>query len=311
VVENQSMNARVIRAALLATLAVVAVAGCKQDVLCPSLGSCGGPRDPQTGRSQPPLGGWALRPGHGSCTEDLYVPANDTRLGMAPLPPPGTPYPEPAVFDWCVLLVTGPAANMIQVRQPRFYYESGAIGEAIVSYSADGAWNTKITKTGIFTLDFPSYCVRAFGAVDGRPATDEMGNPVGPGVDVCKQLEGPVRAAGAGEGSYFNTVCRLNEFDPPGDQGCLCTFEVSETGGPAGRFFLEDDQTAVHLTDTGFPERATFCQYGDRLELTGSHGEYLFDQRGLRTFDLVRLCTMDTDCVSGQCDEVNSSCVVD
>ena len=128
-------------------------------------------------------------------------------------------------------------------------------------------------------------------------------------MDVCKQLEGPIRGAGAGEGSYFNTVCSVNPYDPPGDEGCLCTFQVSETGGPAGKFFLQDDQTAVHLTDSGFPMKATFCQEGDRLQLTGTDGAYLFDQRGLRTFDLVRLCTMDTDCASGHCDVANSNCI--
>jgi hypothetical protein len=311
--ENRAMNARFKRAGLLAMLAVVPLAltalGCKQEVLCPALGNCGGVRDPATGHSIPPYGSWALRPGHPSCTEDLYVPANDTRLGMAPLTPPGTPFPEPAVFDWCVLLITSPKLGNIQVRQPRFYYESGPIGESIVSYSQNGEWGTKVTRTGVFTLDFPAYCVRAFGAQDNRPAGDENGNPVGPPVDICKQLEVPVRAAGVGEGSYFNTVCERNPADPPDNFGCLCTFQVSETGGPAGKFFLQDDQTIVHLLDSGFPQYATFCQQGDNLQLTGTDGMYLFDQRGLRTYDLVKLCSMDSECSSGHCDVAAGNCI--
>jgi hypothetical protein len=308
------MNGRAKRAGVLAMLAMAPLAltalGCKQQVLCPELGSCGGPPDPATGHSIPPYGVWALRPGHPSCTEDLYVPANDTRTGMAPLTPPGTPFPEPAVFDWCVLLVTSPKVANIQVRQPRFYYESGAVGESIVTYDMSGAWNTKITKTGVFTLDFPAYCVRAFGAQDNRPAGNDNGVPVGPPVDICKQLEVPVRGAGVGEGSYFNTVCKPNPADPADNFGCLCTFEVSETGGPAGKFFAQDDQTLVHLVDTGFPMSATYCQQGDTLQLTGTEGQYLFDVRGLRTFDLIRVCTMDSDCNSGHCDVQHANCML-
>jgi hypothetical protein len=305
------MNAFATRAGLLAALAVAALAGCKQEVMCPALASCGGPRDPITGHSQPPLGAWTLRPGHPSCMEDLYIPANDPRLGGsgASILSSGKAFPEPAVFDWCVLLATGPVEGAIQVRQPRFYYESGQVGKATVSYDAGGGWKAEITRTGTATLDFPSYCVRAFGALDGRQATDETGTLTGPPVDICKQLEVPVKASGEGEGSYFNTVCTVNPADPPGNAGCLCTFNITETGGPPGTFYLEDDQTIVHILDSNFPQKATFCQQGDRLQLTGTDGAYLFDQRGLRTFDLVKLCTLDTDCASGHCDVPNNNCI--
>jgi hypothetical protein len=290
---------------IAAAVAPLLSLGCKQEVLCPALGDCGGPRDPMTGHSLPPLGEWVLRPGHPSCSEDLYVPANDTRLGLANLPPLGTPLPEPAVFDWCVLLVTGPGAGQaIQARQPRFYYESGPIGKANVKYEANGNFNAETTRIGTFTLDFPSYCVRAFGAQDGPANPDDPASPV---VHVCKRLEEPVKGAGIGEGSYFNLECIPNPDDPPGREGCLCTFDVIETGGPAGTYFLQNDNTIVHL-GKNFPQPTTFCQDGDRLQLTGANGLYLFDQRGLRTFDLVRLCNSDAECASGSCDLASVSC---
>src|SRR5436190_13329628 len=73
----------------LAVLAALAI-GCKQEVMCPALGNCGGPppinllmADPgNPDRSQQ----WILAPGHPSCTEDLYLPAREGRLAGANVP---------------------------------------------------------------------------------------------------------------------------------------------------------------------------------------------------------------------------------
>jgi hypothetical protein len=262
------------RAVALCGLYAALTTGCQQSVLCPALDSCGGAL---------PVGDWVLAPGHPSCSEDLYVPPTDTRLVQGDLPPGRTPPPEPALFDWCLLLVTGPGAN-IQVKPPRFYYEDGPVGSASVKYDADGHFSAGITRTGTYTLDFPAYCMRAFGAMDGKPA-DPVNDPNGPPVNVCKQLEVPLRASGLGEGSYRNTTCEPNPADPA---GCLCAFDVTETGGPSGSFQQIDGNTLLHLPGSNFPQKVTFCNKGDRLELTGTSGAYLFDVRGLRTFDLVR-----------------------
>jgi len=252
--------------------------GCKQEPLCPELGTCGGAL---------PIDDWELAPGHGSCSEDLYVPAPDTRLVMADLPAARTPPPEPALFDWCILLVTNGGVG-IEARPPRFYYESGPIGAASVRYQADGHFAAGITRTGTYVLDFPAYCMRSFGAMDGRPA-DPVNDPNGPPVNVCKQLEVPLRESGAGEGSYRNTTCEPNPDDP---LGCLCFFDVSETGGPSGTYQLLNNNTILHYPFTNFPQKVTFCNKGDSLELTGTDGAYLFDVKGLRTFDLVRAPAM-------------------
>ena len=252
--------------------------GCKQEVLCPALDSCGGPL---------PIGDWVLAPGYPSCSEDLYVPATDPRLVQADLPPGRIPPPEPALFDWCLLLVTGPGMN-IQVKPPRFYYEDGPVGAASVRYEANGQFTAGITRTGTFVLDFPAFCMRAFGGMDGKPAFDPNNLDGGPPVNVCKQLEAPLRSSGANEGSYPNTTCEPNPVDLA---GCLCTFDVTETGGPSGSYQLLDDHTIVHIPGSNFPQKATFCNKGDSLELTGANGAYLFDVRGLRTFKLTRVTT--------------------
>jgi hypothetical protein len=296
----------------LASLAVLA-SSCKQPVSCPSLGDCGGPLP--TGYQQGTDSNWVLAPGHPSCTEDLYVPPNDPRLTMGNIVTAGTPYPEPALYDWCVLLVTGPGVgDAIQVKPPRFFYESGPIGFATVKFQADGHFSTGISRIGTFILYFPEFCIHAFGAKDGMidPNTNM------PYPNVCKQLEPPLKSSGIGEGSYQNTVCVPNNdenrapleamgvrLDVPADPGgCLCRFDVDETGGPAGTFARLDDNTIIDYPDavgSNYYQKTTYCLQGDNLKLTGADGAYLFDQKGLRTMDLVRTCTQSTECASGHC----------
>jgi hypothetical protein len=252
--------------------------GCAQTPLCPALGDCGGPD---------PIGSWVLAPGYPSCTEDLFVPPTDKRLTRATMPAAGHPAPEPAVYDWCDLLIAS-GGPMVQLRQPAFLYESGQIGVAEVRINApdgsagtDGTYTTNITRTGTFVLDFPEICVRQFGATDGKPI--DPTNPMSPVGNVCKQLEPPIAASGLGEGSYRNTRCEPNPTDPG---GCVCQFDVTETGGPSGFWKRYDQNTLLFIPQTNFPGKVTFCNKGTSLELTGADGDYLFGQRGLRTFRL-------------------------
>jgi hypothetical protein len=316
--------------ATLAALAALAT-GCKQQVLCPVLGSCGGPRD-ANGHSRPPISldvnppiaqhaqQWILAPGHPSCIEDLYLPAREGRLAGANVPTAGMSAPEPAVFDWCVLLVTGDGSGQacgdptdpgVCRTAPRFYYESGPIGRASVQYDDTGHFSVGFTRTGTYTLTFPAYCMRSFGAMD--PPNPTLDN------NICTQLQVPVRDVGIGTGAEFNVTCLPNSeagrqldmqqhpgltpVDGPLDPlGCFCRFDLTETGGPSGDYQVMDDQvTIVHFPGSNFPQKATFCQQGDTLQLTGAEGAYLFDSAGLRTLDLVRACKSDPECTSGHC----------
>lgn len=264
---NHTTSSKLVTAAALLA-ALVSFSGCKQETLCKELGTCGGVM---------PIGTWELTPTYGaSCSEDLYTPPADTRLIAADQPPARNPPPEPALFDWCYLLVTS-GGNSIQAKPPQFFYESGPIGGASIKYEADGHYSAGITRTGTFILDFPAYCMRAFGGTD-RPET-----PGGPVISVCKQLEPPLRASGLGEGSYRNTTCEVN----PQDQGgCLCKFDVSEAGGSAGTWQRLDNNTILHYPNTNFPQKATYCNGNTALQLTGTDGDWLFGVKGLRTLDL-------------------------
>jgi hypothetical protein len=219
--------------------------------------------------------------------EDLYVQATDTRLLGGEITPARQPTIEPALWDWCSLLLTGAGAGTdVQLKPPRFYYESGQVGTSQVTYTPDdpahpdtGHVTVAITKTGRFTLDFPAMCVRAFGATDQPDTTID---PSGAVVPVCKRLQQTVGKSGLGEGSYPNTVCNPNPADP---LGCLCSFDVTETGGVSGAY-RKQGNVIIHYPSGNYPSKATFCHQGNRLQLTGTDGAYLFNVSGLRTMDL-------------------------
>lgn len=269
------------QARLLAASGLLAAfsSGCAQEPLCPELGACGGP---------PPSGSWVLSPGHGSCSEDLYSPPADTRVLGGEVPTARNAPIEPALFDWCDLLVTSGGKN-IQRRSPAFIYESGPIGRTSLSYTPDptdprrGQYTLGTTRTGTYTLDLPAVCMREFGAMDDRQALDASGMPVGPPTNVCKQIEPQIAAAGSGEGSYPNVLCEPN---PDELAGCLCYFDVSETGGGTGSYQLLDSHTIMHLPYSNFPQKVTYCNKGSELQLTGANGSYLFGVKGLRTMNL-------------------------
>lgn len=287
-------------AALCGVLAALA-AGCKQTPLCTELGECGGAA---------PVGDWTMVPNTAnfSCSEDLYTPQPDPRLRGAELPPARQPIPEPALFDWCLLLVTGPGTDVVVPGgAPKYYYESGEVGAAFVHYGPMaprpgdgvlvGSYAVSTTRTGRFNLDFPAFCVRAFGAGDNQSA-DPVGDPGGDKVSVCKQIEFLLNKRQSEMGAknfYPNILC-----DPHTAKeklgGCDCYFDVVEPQVSAGSYTIEGN-TILHLPGNNFPETATFCNSGGALDLTGTDGAYLFDRLGLRTLNLAPAAA--PDCANG------------
>jgi hypothetical protein len=264
------MTTRFLAAAPVLAL-VAMLSGCKQEPHCPVLGACGGPD---------PVGTWELAPGFPSCSEDLYLPPTDLRLAQNNKTPALVAPPEPAVFDWCDQLVAS-GGTAVLLKDPLFFYESTFVGQSSVQFTEDGRYTASITRTGTFVLDFPAVCVRSFGAQDGKTINPD--DPTSPMGNVCKQLEHPIGIGGTNTGAYFNTVCEPNPQDPG---GCLCQFDVTATGGPAGEWFRVDNSTIRLQTTNNVPSEVTFCNKGNQLELTGTNGDYLFGVKGLRTFSL-------------------------
>lgn len=256
--------------------------GCMQKPLCEELSDCGGPD---------PLGTWQLAPGHPSCSEDLYLPATDPRLLGAEATTARNAPIEPALYDWCYLLVTS-GAEKIQRKPPRFYAESAPIGFTSLTYgrnamTGENEYTLGITRVGTFYFDFPAVCMRNYGAMDGRPVRDAAGMIVDPTPsNVCKQLQNPLASAGLNEGSYPNTICEPNKEDP---EGCLCQFDVSETFGSSGTYSIQGNTIRHEPTSTStFPSTVTYCNKGGSLDLTGEEGSYLFNVKGLRTMNLLK-----------------------
>jgi hypothetical protein len=265
--------------------------GCTQTPQCGELGSCGG---------TVPVGEWALDAGHPSCSEDLYQAPADTRLELGNLPPARVPLPEEALYDWCDLLVTNGGNEIAPRSKPRFSFESGPIGAAWIRYGAigpdgRGAYDAGLTRTGTYVIDFPALCMREFGAHG----------------DVCTQLQTQI----VGTSAHKNMLCVPNQADPA---GCLCQFDISIQSGGSGLYQLRSANTLVHLPTTefpgklkadlsavdipqvaDFPQDATFCNKGSALELTGTDGQYLFDEPGLRTLSLAKVTINCADGAKG------------
>jgi hypothetical protein len=261
----------------------VVTAGCDQFMQkprCAPLGDCGGPV---------PVGTWILDPNHVSCSEDIYIPPSDPRVLNGTVPTARQPPPEPALSDWCdSIVVTG--GTMTVTHEPEFYYYDGHIGIASVTYQADatlkgvdGTFSAGLTQIGHFRLDFPAYCMRAFGGMENRQA-DPANDPMGPKVSLCKQVEVAVHNAGTGAGAYPNATCDDSKIE---SGGCTCDFDVTATSGPAGYYRMLNGNTIMNLLNANFPQKVTYCNRGDHLELTGADGSYLFDKTGLRTLNLV------------------------
>jgi hypothetical protein len=264
-------------------LFVVLAAGCdalKQQPRCPALSDCGG---------AVPIGNWTLNNGNSigsSCSEDIYVPPTDLRLPGGVVPAARTAPPEPALYDWCDQLITQAynSQSGIVVMAANFYTPDIQVGVASISYTATN-YTAGLGRTGDFILTFPNLCMKEFGATNGNPVV-QNGAPVGDPVDICKQLEVPLHAAGNGSGAIPDTSCHLDP-DPNDQGGCVCNFTANEEGGGAGTYLPLDGNTLLNLPGKDFPQKVKYCNTGNELQLTGGDGQYLFGTLGLRTLDLV------------------------
>lgn len=269
----------------LCGLFVMLAAGCdalKQQPRCPALSDCGGPV---------PVGNWTLynavtKSIGSSCSEDIYVPPTDLRLPGGIVPAARTAPPEPALYDWCDQLITQAynSQSGIVVTAANFYTPDIQVGVASISYTNTN-YTAGLGRTGDFTLTFPNLCMKEFGATNGNPVVAN-GAPVGDPVDLCKQLEVPLHAAGNGSGAIPDTTCNL-DTDPNDQGGCVCTFTANEEGGGAGTYLVTGSNTLLNLPGKDFPQKVTYCNTGTELQLTGGDGQYLFGTLGLRTLDLV------------------------
>jgi hypothetical protein len=291
--ERETMKTSATIFAACGLFSALALGGCNalmQQPKCPELASCGG---------DVPIGTWVLMPGHGSCTEDIYVAPTDPRLPGGVVPAARTAPPEPALFDWCDQLVTKAFDPQMGILvQPAYIFTPDIqIGVASVSYNQDGTYSAGLGRTGQFQITFPSLCMREFGATDNNPAVDpKMAAPVGGPVNICKQLELPLGQSWKGGGSIPDFSCDVDK-DPNDPGGCTCFYSVNQVGGGGGTYLTLatspmsglDSNEILNLPGKDFPQSVTYCNTGNELQLTGRNGQYLFGTLGLRTLDLVKM----------------------
>jgi hypothetical protein len=265
----------------LCGLLLALTTACAQKPLCPELGTCGGNN---------PVGDWVLSPGHPSCSEELYQVPPDPRLARGDQPAARLPVPEESLYDWCdALIFKGDDPGAVDSNHTaRFTVADQAIGAAVVHY--DGAnYAFSLTKTGTYIADYPSVCVRGFGAMDNANG------------GVCTQVQTYLTAKSkVGQ----NLICVPSPNDA---NGCTCRFDLSSQVGGSGQYQAVSSNTLVHALTArldrsqaaDFPAYATFCNKGSSLQLTGANGAYLFNAPGLRTLDLSSVTINCTDGVKG------------
>jgi hypothetical protein len=297
--------------AVAAASALPLVAGCKQQTACPGFESCGGPI---------PAGDWTLDSAHGSCSDTLYTPPVDPRLVNADLPAARQPIPDPALYDWCDLLVTSPQIpiaspvdpmpkpnlmNSIVGRPPNFSFDTFAVTQATVHYDERGNYALSTTRGGTFLVDFPTYCMRAFGAIDTTFDPNALTASTG---SVCQKLQATLPFVTPPQ--FLNIVCLTNDdanrqnllnkgvrIDYPADPGgCLCQVDVQDRTDTRGTV-LADGADMLHLSASDFPMQVSYCRGGSELALSSVNDAYLFNRPGLRTLDLV---SVGVNCEDGK-----------
>jgi hypothetical protein len=286
--ESRARPARPVRlgatSAGLCGLVLALTTSCAQNPTCSELGTCGGN----------PVGDWVLAAGHPSCSEQLYRAPIDPRLAKGDQPAARLPLPEESLYDWCDALIfkTDDPNSVDSNHLARFSVADQTVGAAWIHYDGAGNYAALLTKTGTYVAEYPSGCVRAFGAMDDAT-----------GGGVCTQVQAYL-AAKSSVGR--NIACVSTPNDPTG--GCTCRFSISIQSGGSGTYKPASSNTIVHQLTARFPDKsqaadfpsyATFCNKGTSLQLTGADGGYLFNEPGLRTLDLQATTINCTDGIKG------------
>jgi hypothetical protein len=196
----------------------------------------------------------------------------------------------------------------IQVVPPRFYYDSGQIGAATVKYDADH-FSAGLTRSGQFTLDFPAYCVTAFGALDNQAVdpTAAPGDPLLTPVDRCKRLQVP--SSSRGQRRLLPAHGLREEQGRSARQLRLQVHVRRRRDGWTVGALLRPGRRHHARARLELPTEGQLLRAGRSAAAHGTAGAYLFDVRGLRTFDLVRGCMDNSECTSGNCDVMAGHCI--
>jgi hypothetical protein len=279
------MKTGLAKSALLISLVIVGVSGCKTPPFCQELGACGG--DLLAGAKDfYKLDGiidrsWTVV-GDGACQDQLQLPPTVVALARQPPSVANQRPPDNATADWCGNLViknTGEVKEFLVYAPPLPL----KVGELTISADYDGSTDrgTYVFQTTIDQsrdLSFSESCLTAQGI---RLSCPVLGRRLGEFL--------------AAEANIYSMRCQ----DPadPAQGGCECKFDLSFIGGQSGRWAKQPNGTQIEFFENVNYAPAALADYclqpaqmgqmfGD-LDLTGSNETPLFNQKGLRTMHMV------------------------
>jgi hypothetical protein len=277
---HSSMKTGLGKSALLLSLAIVGVTGCKNTPLCEVLGACGG--DVLAGATDfykkdgLPDRSWTVIAG-GACQDQLQLPPTPVSLVRQPPAIANQRPPDNVTADWCSGLVfkSDGTVKEFLVYAPPLPLK---VGELTISADFDGSTDrgTYIMQTTIDQtrdLTFSESCLTQQGM---RLTCPTLGRRLGEFL--------------AAEANIYSMRCQ----DPadPNQGGCVCKFDLSFIGGPSGRWAKQANLTQIEFFDMSLspPALADYCFNPSTLELdlTGSDETPLFNQKSLRTLQMVK-----------------------
>jgi hypothetical protein len=272
------MKTGLAQSALLVSLTIVSLSGCKNKQFCEPLGACGGDLLGNVGMTADGLvdRSWTVV-GEGACQDQLQLPPVAVSLARQPPPVANQRPPDNATADWCGNLVIKSTG---EVKEFLVYAPPLPLKVAQLKITADydgstmrGTYNYQQTIDQTRDLVFSESCLTAQGL---RLSCPVLGRRLGDFL--------------AAEANIYNMRCQ--DPDDPNQGGCVCKFDLSFIGGQSGRWALQEGGTQIQFfenVNNAPAALADFCYHADTkaLDLTGSNETPLFNQKSLRTLQMV------------------------
>lgn len=274
--------------ALVALLVVLTASGCQTPPHCELLGTCGG--DLKAGLVDEASESEWVATTQDACMDQLQLPVVPVSLYQQPARPVGKKAPAPATADWCASLWQKADGTL----RYQGYFPIIPIQNVVLTLK-EREFEAHFLSFAPQKMVFPYECRASQGINES-----------------CPTLGRHIAAAIAAESNVYHTRCY---DDPDGEGGCICEYDLRLFTSVPGTWGFDDG--VVTFYDNSFapspPAPADYCLAGDKLEMTGHNGLWLFNRPNLRTLEFHRPTCNDgvqshalgetgVDC-GGQCPE--------
>jgi hypothetical protein len=248
---------------------VLLAGGCSQGPLCHELSNCGG--NPVEKWAQLPRG--EETPGT-YCQEIVHVPPVEATLRNQLLPVNRQRLPEKQTADWCSeLIITGDQKEAI--KNHNYWWEDLPYINGFLEYSSDGTYRADLTRKGFVDRWYSQTCLRKYGYAGS-----------------CEDFRAAFERANQGAGEYNTFECKENTQRG----GCDCSFLIFEVNKLYGSY-AQQGSTITHYPASPVDHfsQADICVQNDKIQVSGKNNSYLWDMKGLRTIEMVKM-----DCNDGK-----------